>query len=232
MTARYGSPLLNDKSDPLDELVFIILSQMTTGPSYERVFDRLKNAMPTWQILTGTSVSALASLIADVGLSQQRSRRLKQIADRLAQDFGNVSLAQLVKCDDTSVQQYRTSLPGVGVKTANCVMMYSLGRQILPVDTRTARVATRLGLVAADSTVAMDRDLSVVVRPALRLDSRENAVAHGRAVCRAGVRRVCRVVALPDRTPIRPANLTATNMTALVRDTRLLTTKPLIDLHL
>lgn len=185
LKARYRSPLLNNKNDPLDELIFIILSQMTTSRSYERVFDRLKASMPDWWLLTETSVSDLTSIIADAGLSGQRAVRLKQIADRLVYDFGEVSLAELVGYDDETAHQYLTSLPGVGVKTAKCVMMYSLGRQVLPVDTHTARVATRLGLVPTGNSAAVDRDLSTVVSPALRFDFHVNAVAHGRDVCRA-----------------------------------------------
>ena len=177
--------MLNNKDDPLDELIFIILSQMTTSPSYERVYDRLKAAMPDWRSLAETSVADLTLLIADAGLSGQRALRLKQIADRLIDDFGEVSLAEVAHSDDDAAQQYLTSLPGVGVKTAKCVMMYSLGRQVLPVDTHTARVATRLGLVSTGSAAAIDRALSVVVPPALRFDFHVNTVAHGRTVCRA-----------------------------------------------
>ena len=177
--------MLNNKDDPLDELVFIMLSQMTTGPSYERVYDRLKAAMPHWGSLTETSVADLTSLIADAGLAGQRAVRLKQIADRLVHDFGEVSLTALTPSDDDAAQRYLMSLPGVGVKTAKCVMMYSLGRQVLPVDTHTARVATRLGLVSTGSAAAVDRNLSVVVPPSLRFDFHVNAVAHGRTVCRA-----------------------------------------------
>lgn len=158
---------------------------MTTSPSYERVYDRLKAAMPHWRALTGIPVSDLRSLIAEAGLSGQRALRLKQIADRLVEDFGEVSLADLVHWDDEAAQHYLTSLPGVGVKTAKCVMMYSLGRKVLPVDTHTARVAIRLGLVTKGSTAAIDRNLSRVVSPALRFDFHVNSVAHGRAICRA-----------------------------------------------
>ncbi|MDE0031213.1 MAG: endonuclease III [Deltaproteobacteria bacterium] len=201
MKARYRSPLLNNKPDPLDELVFIVLSQMTTSPSYERVFDRLKCAMPDWRVLTETSVSDLASLIADAGLSEQRAHRLKLIAARLAEDFGDVSLAQLGDYDDEIAQRYLTSLPGVGTKTAKCVMMYSLARQVLPVDTHTARVAWRLGLVSSGNHAAIDRELSVVVPPALRFDFHVNAVAHGRAVCRA-VKPKCDECVLSSLCPI------------------------------
>ena len=209
LKARYRSPLLNNKEDPLDELIFIILSQMTTSRSYERVFGRLKAAMPDWRILIETSVPDLASVIADAGLSGQRALRLKQIADRLVYDFGEVSLAGLLNYDDETVQQYLTSLPGVGVKTAKCVMMYSLGRQVLPVDTHTARVGTRIGLVSTGNAVAIDRDLSEVVPPALRFDFHVNAVAHGRTVCRA-IRPRCDDCVLSSLCPVgRTANRSA-----------------------
>ena len=206
LKGRYSSPLLNNKDDPLDELIFIILSQMTTSPSYERVYDRLKATMPDWRSLSATPVADLTSLIAEAGLSGQRALRLKQIADRLVDDFGKVSLADLAHSDDAAAQRYLTSLPGVGVKTAKCVMMYSLGRQVLPVDTHTARVATRLGLVSTGSASAIDRDLSDVVPAALRFDFHVNAVAHGRAVCRA-VRPRCDDCVLSSLCPVgRAAN--------------------------
>ena len=179
---------------------------MTTSPSYERVYDRLKGAMPAWRSLTETSVADLTALIADAGLSGQRALRLKQIADRLSDDFGDISLAAVAHLDDDAAQQYLTSLPGVGVKTAKCVMMYSLGRQVLPVDTHTARVATRLALVSTGSAAAIDRDLSDVVPATLRFDFHVNAVAHGRAVCRA-VRPRCDDCVLSSLCPVgRTAN--------------------------
>ena len=201
LKTRYGSPRLNNKQEPLDELVFIVLSQMTTSPSYERVFERLKAAVPEWGILTEVSVSTVTSLIADAGLSNQRAVRLKLIADRLSRDFGEVSLAGLAGYDDETVQRYLTSLPGVGVKTAKCVMMYSMGRQVLPVDTHTGRVAVRLGLVSEGSAVMIDRSLSAVVPADRRFDFHVNAVAHGRATCRA-LKPRCDDCVLPSLCPV------------------------------
>ena len=174
---------------------------MTTSPSYERVFDRLKAAFPEWSALTETPVSHIASLIADAGLSAQRARRLRQIADRLVDDFGEVSLCGLLNYDDKSALEYLTSLPGVGLKTAKCVMMYSLDRQVLPVDTHTARIAIRLGLVAEGTPVAVDRELSAVVAPTHRYDFHVNAVAHGRTTCRA-IRPRCDDCVLSSLCPI------------------------------
>ena len=185
LVEHYGSPTLNNKEDPLDELVFIVLSQMTTAPSYERVFDRVKDAIPDWAMLAEMPVGHLTTLIRDAGLWGQRAARLKQIAARLLEDFGEVSLDEVAGYDDERAQTYLRSFPGVGLKTAKCVMMYSLGRPVLPVDTHTARVAVRLGLVAEGNVASIDRVLPAVVAPALRYDFHVNAVAHGRSVCRA-----------------------------------------------
>ena len=185
LTKEHGSPTLNNKPDPFDELVFIVLSQMTTSPSYERVFQRLKNEIKDWNELVDMPLETLVNLIRDAGLSQQRANRLKQIAFKLANDFGDVSLSRIYKYDDEALELYLSSLPGVGVKTARCVMMYSLGRTVLPVDTHTARLGIRLGLVESGSFKAVTSGLDDVISPELRFDFHVNAVCHGRSVCRA-----------------------------------------------
>jgi endonuclease III len=170
----------------LDELVFIVLSQMTTGPSYERVFDRLKQALRTWDSLLYTGLNELKALIADAGLSNQKAPHLGAIARRLHADFGAVSLASLAGQTDEAAEHYLTSLPGVGVKTAKCVMMYALSRKVLPVDTHVERVSRRVGLLPPDTgRQHVHRILEGVVPPALRYSFHVNAVAHGREVCRA-----------------------------------------------
>lgn len=158
---------------------------MTTGPSYERVYDRLKVALPDWRLLLRVPLQDLSALIADAGLATQRAARLVEIARILVRDFGFVSLTPLARMSDQDAFAYLTALPGVGPKSAKCVMMYSLNREVLPVDTHTARLAFRLGIVPTARASATDRDLEQVVPPSLRYDFHVNAVAHGRAVCRA-----------------------------------------------
>ena len=185
LEACYGSPRLNNKEDPLDELFFIVLSQMTTGPSYERVFNNLKRSI-AWEQLPETAVAHLSGLISQAGLAGQKAPRIREIAIRLRKDFGHVSLQALADLHDDAAFEYLTSLPGVGEKTAKCVMMYSLGRKVLPVDTHTARLAFRLELVSrpvADAIV--NREIEAVVAPTFRYGFHVNAVAHGRAVCRS-----------------------------------------------
>lgn len=173
---------------------------MTTGPSYERVYDRLEATLDDWQNLLEIPTQELTSIIADAGLATQRAERLKGIAYRLEADFGRVTLDPIIEEADEAVLDYLTTLPGIGVKSAKCVMMYSLGRQVLPVDTHTARLAHRLGLINSKDLVSADRELVDVVPPTARYGFHVNAVAHGREVCRAirprcgacVLRRLCR----------------------------------------
>lgn len=180
----YGSPRHSNKADPLDELVFIILSQMTTHHSFNRVFDRLKQEAGSWERVLAMPLEGLIGVIKDAGLSNQKAPRIKAILARIEQDFGKVSLDALHGMSDADVAAYLTSLPGVGIKTAKCVMMYSLGRQVLPVDTHVWRVTRRLGLVDKSMPYAgVHEALESVVPPECRYAFHVNAVSHGRRLC-------------------------------------------------
>lgn len=180
----HGSPRHGNKDDPLDELVYILLSQMTTAPSFGRVYDRLKGAVGSWDAVLEMPLSELCALIEDGGLSKQKAPRIKEILGRLAKESRPVSLDHLRRLPDSECERFLTALPGVGLKTAKCVMMYALGREVLPVDTHVSRVARRLGLLAADVPYPRVHDALEAVVPAKdRYDFHVNAVAHGRAVC-------------------------------------------------
>jgi endonuclease III len=157
---------------------------MTTRWSAERVFDRLKQAAPVWEAVRQMPLADFQALIADAGLSNQKAPRIKAILERLPEDFGCVKLDGLSEMSDADAESYLTSLPGVGLKTAKCVLMYSLGRDVLPVDTHVQRVATRLGLVPLNTPLTeIHQALEVVVRPSDRYDFHVNALSHGRQVC-------------------------------------------------
>jgi endonuclease III len=182
--AAYGSPRHGNKDDPLDELVFILLSQMTTGPSFNRVYDCVKAAYPTWEPFLAMPVAEVKATIKDAGLSGQKAPGLKTIFQKVKDDFGAVTLQPLADMTDQDAERYLTNLPRVGIKTAKCVMMYALGRQVLPVDTHVWRVTRRLGLVGEDVPYTKVHEaLEAVVPPPDRYWIHVNGVAHGRAVC-------------------------------------------------
>ena len=159
---------------------------MTTGPSFNRVFDRLQAQAQGWANVATMPVRRLRALIKDAGLSRQRAPRLQAMLRQVQVDFGDLTLEPLRELSSEEATAYLTSLPGVGIKTAKCVLMYALGREVLPIDTHVQRVAKRLGLLGNDRPASQLHDaLERVVAPQDRYAFHVNAVAHGRAVCRA-----------------------------------------------
>lgn len=186
LMAAYGTPDLGNYSDPLDELFFILLSQRTTAPSYERVFVRFRDWLGSWETLAEKTATQVAEVIQEAGLSRQKAEHAVGIADKLRSEFGRVTLDPLLERSDAEVEMFLTSLPGVGAKTAKCVMLFGMGRQVLPVDTHVARVAARIGIVDPKASKSRTHEvLEAIIPPALRFDFHVNSVAHGRALCRA-----------------------------------------------
>jgi endonuclease III len=177
----HGSPNHANKQDPMDELIFIVLSQMTTHKALVRVYDNLKLKYDNWDRLSVTSIRRLKHLIHHAGLANHKAVRIKSIAARIKNEFGTVSLHPLRLWSDSEVERFLTSLPGVGIKTAKCVMLFSLNRQVLPVDTHVMRVSRRLGLVNTPDNFRLEQ----IVAPEDRYSFHVNVVAHGRATCQA-----------------------------------------------
>jgi endonuclease III len=182
----YRSPNHHNKADPLDELVFILLSQMTTYRSFERVFDRLKQVAPNWEDVRAMPLARLRRVIKDAGLSNQKAPRIKAILKKLHMDFGAVTLEPLQRMSVGNAESYLKTLPGVRAKTAKCVLMYSLHRRVLPVDTHVLRVSRRIGFT--DQNLISEKahhQLELAVAPVDRYRFHVNAIAFGRQICLA-----------------------------------------------
>jgi endonuclease III len=180
---RYGNPRHGNKRDPLDELVYIILSTRTNEGVFRTIYRDLKEAFPSWNDIDGRRVGAFHRILAPGGLSALKAYHLLGIFSALRREFGRATLAPLKAMADEDAERFLTTLPGVGKKVAKCVLMYSLDRQVLPVDVHTHRVAARLGLKAKRRPDTSQDLIEAQVPPQLRYGFHVNAVAHGRAVC-------------------------------------------------
>lgn len=169
----------------LDELVATVLSQHTSDVNSERAFASLKERFPAWEDVLGAPTAAVADAIRMGGIADQKAARIQRILAEVAELEGRLDLARLRELDDEAVEAYLTALPGVGPKTAACVLTFSMGRPAFPVDTHVHRVALRLGWVPARATAeqahVLLRDL---VPPAIRYDLHLALIVHGRTVCR------------------------------------------------
>jgi endonuclease-3 len=86
----------------------------------------------------------------------------------------------------SEAKEYLMRLPGVGEKTANCVLLFSLGKPCLPVDTHVFRVAKRLGLIDARTSIKeAHRLLQQQVLPSEVYQFHIHMIEHGRKICHA-----------------------------------------------
>ena len=148
---HYGRPVLAPRYPPVDELVFTVLSQNTADVNTERSFAALKARFPDWSATRDAEVADIEAAIALGGLAHTKAPRIKKILEALSAGAGAPDLGVLDGMDDAEAQTFLTGLPGVGPKTAACVLLFSLGRPLMPVDTHVHRVARRLGVI--DDTV-------------------------------------------------------------------------------
>jgi endonuclease-3 len=170
----------------IDEVVATVLSQHTSDANSERAFAQLKDRFPTWEQVAGAPVEQVASAIRCGGIAEQKARRIQQILAAIREREGSLDLGRLHDLDDAAAETYLLSLPGVGPKTAACVLAFAMGRPAFPVDTHVHRVATRLGWIPANTTADKAHQLLAPrVPPGIRYDLHIAMITHGRTVCRA-----------------------------------------------
>lgn len=186
---------------PLDELIATVLSQHTSDVNSERAFETLRQRFPDWEDVLTAPTSRVADAIRRGGIAEQKAPRIQRILATVREREGRLDLGRLHRMTDAQVEAYLTSLPGVGPKTAACVLLFSMGRAAFPVDTHVHRVTVRLGWVPAGvDAEAAHRLLSAAVPPELRYELHLALVRHGRTTCQARRPRceVCPLVDLCD----------------------------------
>ncbi|HEY3268015.1 MAG TPA: endonuclease III [Armatimonadota bacterium] len=185
LAERYGRPEWAGPGDPLDELMLTILSQNTSDVNRDKGFRQLKERFPTWNQTAAADVGELEAAIAPAGLSKQKAPRMLAVLHDIERQFGELSLGELENWPSDRVKAFLTSYPGVGPKTAACVLMFAMGRPVMPVDTHVYRIAGRLGLLPPKASYEEAHDsLERITPPELVYPFHIEMIRHGRALCR------------------------------------------------
>jgi endonuclease-3 len=197
------------KRDPVEELVLTVLSQNTSDVNRDRAFAAMRERFPTWDALAAARVEDVAEAIKPGGLSQIKAPRILAILREIRDRDGSLDLAWMRDASDDDVARYLVSLPGVGPKTAACVLAFSLERPVIPVDTHVHRVAGRLGWIPPGTDANRAHEiLADVVPPKLRVSMHVGLIRLGREICKPARPR-CEDCPLNDLCPTAPLYLAA-----------------------
>lgn len=197
----YGRPPRRKPVGVVESLVRTILSQNTTAGNAETAYRRLQEAFGGWEEVAAARLREIEAAIRPAGLARQRARVIRECVRRLMAEYPSLECRFLREMKGRAAVEYLQRLPGVGPKTAACVALFELGRDVFPVDTHILRVAKRLGWIGDDvDAVRAQEELEPLVPQWLRYELHVNMIAHGRRVCRAR-RAECGVCVLADLCP-------------------------------
>jgi endonuclease-3 len=186
LSALYGEPELRTHQDPMTELILTILSQNTSDTNSGRAFMRLISRFPTWESVMAADPAEIEKEIAVGGLAKTKAPRIQKIVEEVWARCGSFDLTFLGEMPLEESKEWLRSLPGVGPKTAACVLMFALGKPALPVDTHVHRVSQRLGLVPAKATAEKSHDiLEAMLAPDEVYAFHISLIKHGRRMCHA-----------------------------------------------
>lgn len=182
----HGSAPWRPHGDPTAELVLTILSQNTSDANSGRAFLRLLARFRDWREVMEAPLPALVDAIQPGGLGPTKAPRIQAALREVYARTGGFDLSFLKNLPLEEARAWLRSLPGVGPKTAACVLLFSLGLPALPVDTHVHRVATRLGLVPQTTSAERAHEaLERLVAPEDVYDFHVALIKHGRRTCTA-----------------------------------------------
>jgi len=184
LETTYGSPRLGNPQDPLDDLVYIILSNKTNPKVAVTNYNRVKKRFPTWNYLLTSKPEVLRQIIKPGGLSSVKAEQIRGAISKITVDFGSSTLNKLRSMSAKDSEKYLCSLPGISKKVAKCVLMFTMGVQVLPVDSHVFRLAKRLGWTSKNRPDQCYEELEELIPPDKRYNFHVDSIVHGRTVCR------------------------------------------------
>jgi endonuclease-3 len=199
----YGTPHHVPSGDPVGELVLTVLSQNTADTNSGRAFVQLMRKYASWAEMAAAPPDELIATIQNGGLAQQKGPRIQAILRAVGERSPDWDLGFLREWSLEEARAWLRALPGVGPKTAACVLLFSLGLPAMPVDTHVERVSKRLGLVVPKASAERAHELlEALVKPEDYYRFHMLLIKHGRRTCsaRRPACQRCPLVECPSRT--------------------------------
>ena len=173
------------KASPLDILIATMLSQNTTDKTSYRAFLNLKTDFKDWDDVMTAPLGKIKNAIRVCGLTNQKSISIKKMLKEMKKKYGKLDLGFLKKLSDEKVYEELLQYNGVGVKTISCVLAFSLGRDVFPVDTHVHRLTNRLGIANAVTPVKTFEQVKDKIPKGKKFLLHTMLIKFGRKICRS-----------------------------------------------
>ncbi len=183
----YGVPVNRrpPRTDPLDMLVQIILSQATSDVNSARTFEALKKRFPTWEAVLRARTSTLAETIRAGGLANQKATVIRELLRQIKEQHGSLDLSFLHDIETEEAVRYLSQFRGIGPKTIACTLLFACHKNVFPLDTHIFRILRRMGIIPQRCSDARAHEIMNRLVPEEKFYSfHVNLIRHGRKLCR------------------------------------------------
>jgi endonuclease-3 len=188
LALTYGRPAAQPHGHPIAELVLTVLSQSTNDRNRDVAYLAMRRRWPTWTAVRDAPPDELVETLRPGGLAPTKAPRIQAILRALPEADGEPSLDHLARLPVDNARAELVALPGVGRKTAACVLCFTYGMHDIPVDTHVSRVGQRLALLRPGSGFDEQHDAMLrLTPPGAALEWHINLLRHGRRTCHARV---------------------------------------------
>lgn len=187
LSSSYPVTNLSNREDPLEEAIFILLTSQTDENKYLKTWEKFHNRFPTMENAYKARKLEVYRSIKDGGLGKWKAQRIKNILKYVKKEFGKLSLNSLKDMGDQELENELLKLDGISLKSARCIMMYSFGREVFPVDTHVLRIAKKFGFKIPDYSIKSKKFADAIqeqVPAEFRYRFHVNLVQHGRTICK------------------------------------------------
>ena len=174
---RYPQKGDMDLGNPKDTLLGVLLSARTRDSQVLKIYPAFRKRFPTFASLAKSSPGEIATYISTIGLYKSKAKAIYGLANIIQKKHhGKVPSTMEELCE----------LPGVGRKTANCVLAYVFGEDTVCVDTHVFRIAHRLGWSHGKTPEAVEKDIQKLLPKRLWKIVNRTFVRFGREICIPG----------------------------------------------
>ncbi len=174
---RYTEKIMVDLGNPEDTLLATLLSARTRDEQVLKIYPAFRKRFPSWGSLVNADVRQIAQMISTIGLYKNKAKAIHALARKILDEFqGRVP----------QTMEKLVTLPGVGRKTASCVLAYAFHKPAIAVDTHVFRITHRLGWAKGKNPDQVEQELAKLLPKKDWITINQTMVPFGREICQPG----------------------------------------------